>query len=160
MHDSTDDIRQLIASARQRGVVIHLDPRSGTALIHSHRDPHVQQTYVEPLRERRAEVAAFLAGNRPPPAIPPKEERYRRDVLREPDVPVKDLPWPVLHAMVVSTTNDVVDARLAELVWELRAVGRDAPPPPTPPVRPQRPAQKPGQPPTAFEFRGGKVVRR
>jgi hypothetical protein len=162
MNESTD-IRELIATARRHRVVIHFDPPGRTVLIHNHRDPNVQQQYVEPLRQRRAEVAACLAGNRPSPVIPPAEERYRADVLREPDVPVSEVTWPVLYAMLVSTANDVYDARRAEEEWERTIAGRDTrlrPPPAAPPGPPQRLAQKPGQPPTAFEFRGGKVVRR
>jgi hypothetical protein len=127
------DIHSLIQTARQQGVIIHPDPRTGAVIIHSHRDPLIQRSHVETLRRRRAEVGAALAGDRSPPAIPAAEERYRANVRHEPDVPLTELDWPVLAAMIISLTHEVVDARFAERDWDEQIAGRDVPP--RPPAR-------------------------
>jgi hypothetical protein len=158
-------VPHLLAAARQHNVRFHLwanattqPGKAGRLDIWSSRDPCVQPL-VEAMRARREEIAFYLRKSRPPVRIAEAEERYRREVLCEPDVSAADLHWPTLAAMVIAVAVEAVDAHLANLAWERSTRGRDDEPPPSRP--------SPAPPPPAltghragYEYRGGRIVRR
>lgn len=121
---------ELAEIAHAHGVAFNLVPNDpATLIVHPHRDP-AMASLVTALRARREEVAAFLVRHRPQfPAITDEEAMYRRVVLGEPDVPISELSWPVLKALIARTVLEVLDSEQSAAEWEASIATRDAVPP-------------------------------
>ncbi len=139
----TCDMVALIEHANRAGVHYLLPPITGThrperLMVRNHRDPEGQRI-VEAIRARRDDVTAFLRANRPAPlTISPDEERYRREVLHEEDIPISDLTLPMLKAMIIRVALEVRDAERSAEEWEANVASRDAAPAPVQERTPRR----------------------
>lgn len=113
----------LIQEANRLGVHYFLPPcksthhPTGRLMVWNHRSPEGQRI-VEAMRARREEVATHIQEHRPKPlTVSAAEERYRRDVLNEPDadLPVGEMTWGTLASLVRSEVHTTIDERLAPI---------------------------------------------
>jgi len=135
-------VSALLQEAAQHGVHYFLPPTAsahypdGRLMIWNHRDPEGQRI-VDEMRARRDEVTAFLREHRPVPLVISKaEEQYRRNVLYEPDddLPLSELPFSTMRAIISQIVHDVLDAERASAAWEQSAMS-SSPPKPAPTSR-------------------------
>lgn len=121
-------VAELAEIAHAHGIAFHLAPYDPALLIvHPHRDPALNPV-VTALRARREEMVAFLVRHRPPsPVVSGEESLYRRVVLGEPNIPLSELTWPILKAMIARTVLEILDAE------QVSATERREDNPPVPP---------------------------
>lgn len=147
---------ELLVAARKVGLRhAYIPGVSGQLIVWGARTPKNDRV-ADALRARMDDVIPLL--QHPAPFVMGEEERrFRGDVLDEPDILVGDLPWPVLKAMIVGVVQETIAAERAAEEWVQATVQRDAPARAVaaPPITPLR-----AVPPSGFEFRAGKVVRR
>ncbi len=122
---------ELLSLARQQGVNFFLAPsESASLMVWNSRDPEAQAVVLA-MRERRAELAAFLRSRRPSPlVIDPAEERFRREILHDPDddLLLSEMPVSVLRAMVSRIVYDILNGESAADELERQRVQPTAPP--------------------------------
>ncbi len=123
---STCEAWQLLDMARLAGLrYMHIPGLASQVLVWGARTPESDRIAAA-LHARVEEVAHIL----PYPAAFAEradEQRYREDVLHEPDIPLGELPIPVAKAMITRWMLDVLEAERDNEDWVQSTMRRDTP---------------------------------
>ncbi len=117
---------QLLDTARRHGIhwyVIHGVP-NGFFVWGD--DEATSNPIVTALRDRRDELIAMVSANRPASLpVSAAEERFRADVLNEPNMLTGEIPWPVLKVTIGEMIFDALAIERMTIERERENSARD-----------------------------------